>query len=103
MAWVLCCGTIRQSKWLSFIPWRTFFQRRRNSSADQALGMDAGVRARFVGAWSVAAPLCGGRLQAGSAVPASVTATPDDAPSNRSLRDNPSETLLVEDGLLIYA
>jgi hypothetical protein len=99
MACVLCCGTIRQSKWLSFIPWRTFCQRRRNSSADHALGMDAGEMRGFGAERSAVTPACGDWLQTGSVAPASETATPDDAPRSKSLRDKRSEDLELENVL----
>src|ERR1700722_20298595 len=90
MACVLCCGTIRQSKCFSFIPCRTFCQRRRYSSADHAFGMEAGVIARLVAACMFlcdeAAPVCGDSPKAGTLEPAIETAKPDDAPHNKSLR-----------------
>jgi hypothetical protein len=53
--------------------------------------MDAGEMARFCAGGLEAAPACGDSLQAGSVAPASETATPDDAPRSKSLRDKPSE------------
>src|ERR1700733_701864 len=95
MACVLCCGTIRQSKCFSFIPCRTFCQRRRYSSADHAFGMEAGVIARLAPPCMLpcdeAAPVCGDSPKAGSATPAIDNATPDDAPHNKSLRVRLSE------------
>jgi hypothetical protein len=63
--------------------------------------MDAGEIERFGAAGLEAAPACGDSLQAGSAVPTSETAMPDDAPRSKSLRDKPSEILELEVALMI--
>jgi hypothetical protein len=57
--------------------------------------MDAGEIDGF------AAPAWGDWLQAGSAAPASVAATPDDAPTSKSLRDKFSGVLELEMLLIV--
>jgi hypothetical protein len=63
--------------------------------------MDAGEIERFGAAGMATAPACGHSLQAGSVVPASETATPEDAPRSKSLRDKPSEHMDPEVALMI--
>jgi hypothetical protein len=63
--------------------------------------MNAGETERFGAAGLAAVPPCGDSLQAGSVAPASETATPDDAPRSKSLRDNPPENLELVFSLMI--
>jgi hypothetical protein len=69
------------------MPWRTLCQRLRNSSADQALGIDAGATAFFVAGGPGFALACEVWSHSGSEFPATATATVEDAPKSKSLRE----------------
>jgi len=69
------------------MPCRTFCQRLRNSSADQAFGIDAGLTAFFIAAEPGFAPACEVWPHSGSELPATATATVEDAPKSKSLRE----------------
>jgi hypothetical protein len=69
------------------MPWRTFCQRLRNSSADHAFGIDAGATELFVAAGPGFPPACEVWPHSGSELPATATATVEDAPKSKSLRE----------------
>src|SRR5579872_4347190 len=91
----LCWQTSRQSRFASFIFWRTACHLRWISSRDHALGSDSGAIAASRGA--VAEPLCAAWAQLEAAGVKREAAMPAEAPWNSCLRENAPFLPLRED------